>query len=723
LLLSDLKANGQVLLTDANIGGHLDLSGATLTDRTDHLALHARHLRVAGDLDFGHGFTAEGNVDLSYARVDQSLFLSGHFSEPEGVALMAQAITVSHDIYGQTFTAQGEVILQRARIGNNLNFNGSRFVNKRGTALSLEEARVGADLDLKGTFTGKVVLGLTQIGGELYAQQATFDNAGGVAIDARQITVTGDILLNNATIHGPMFLNNAHIGGNLDAIGASIIGGSIRISDPRITLQRVSLFASGATVDGSIMLIGFHGDGTVFLPQVTVGGVFNASNARLKGAGGDVGVLFSGAIHSVGAVALVASYSSFSSDIYLNGITTQGSVLFDHSHIAGNLFSLRGRFTNTAYAPLSNRLRSQTPLGALNVSDATVQGCIVLEDEFRADGGVDLYNTRLGCVEAADALFANSHGPALDLTNADVRGSVSLNNGVTTHNAVSLHDASVQGDLDITAAALRSGSLLDAAGLTVKGAFVWMNLPPDRSVVIDLDHAHVGTLVDQVSSWPSRGNLYLDGFIYGRIASRSPKDAPTRLSWLNLQNRDNGFIAQPYSQLAGVLRDNGDEDGSKQVHVAMENARREHARLDRTARLEGYILWRTIGYGYYPFQALWGVAGFILCGYLLFKFGYMANAMVPCNDEHAYAYFVANGEPPPYYPSFSPLLFSIDSFLPILNLSRHTVYWIPNHNRTLGVVRRTLGLWLHLWLYIQIIAGWVITTLFVLGLTGIIRGM
>jgi len=50
-----------------------------------------------------------------------------------------------------------------------------------------------------------------------------------------------------------------------------------------------------------------------------------------------------------------------------------------------------------------------------------------------------------------------------------------------------------------------------------------------------------------------RGNLYLDGFIYGRMVygqtAGVPGDAETRLRWLNLQP-GKPFAPQPYLQLA-----------------------------------------------------------------------------------------------------------------------------------------------------------------------------
>jgi hypothetical protein len=71
---------------------------------------------------------------------------------------------------------------------------------------------------------------------------------------------------------------------------------------------------------------------------------------------------------------------------------------------------------------------------------------------------------------------------------------------------------------------------------------------------------------------------------------------------------------------------------------------------------------------------------------------------------------------------FSPLAYSVDAFLPILNLHQED-YWLPNATKNsdaywcyfqCGRVLR----W-YLWFHIGI--GWIFTTLFVAGLSGLIR--
>ena len=61
------------------------------------------------------------------------------------------------------------------------------------------------------------------------------------------------------------------------------------------------------------------------------------------------------------------------------------------------------------------------------------------------------------------------------------------------------------------------------------------------------------------------------------------------------------------------------------------------------------------------------------------------------------------------YPAFRPLAFSADAFLPLVNLHQES-YWTPKD----GLVKK-------LYLPFHILAGWVITTLAAVSVTGLVR--
>jgi len=255
--------------------------------------------------------------------------------------------------------------------------------------------------------------------------------------------------------------------------------------------------------------------------------------------------------------------------------------------------------------------------------------------------------------------------------------------------------------------------------------------------VSDLRNAVVEVLIDDEASWPAAGNLHLDGFVYGRI-SAGPTDAETRLKWLALQPES---TPQPYRQLAKVLREMGDDRGARKVLYEMECRRR--AQEDKTwySRLWGRVLWATIGYGLYSRRALGWLVSLTLLGTLLFGLGYLGGSMAPTERE-AYACFEKQGWPPRHYQQFNPLVYSLENSVPLLRLGQDSV-WAPNpgpreqeyHGAVNFAPFKWLGRWsgkylpawhtapwlLRCYRWLQIVSGWMLATLFVAGVTGVVR--
>jgi hypothetical protein len=152
----------------------------------------------------------------------------------------------------------------------------------------------------------------------------------------------------------------------------------------------------------------------------------------------------------------------------------------------------------------------------------------------------------------------------------------------------------------------------------------------------------------------------------------------------------------------------------------MENSRRKFGNLNYLTWLWQWILRLTIGYGYRPWYALLWSIGVVAFGWVLFWSGYRAGAITP-TDKDAYARFENyycpadnHGEPPPYYPRFSSLVYAVDTFLPIITFGQKD-HWTPNSSAGAD------GAWLRRYLWMHIGLGWLLTTLFVAGLTPIVR--
>jgi len=165
------------------------------------------------------------------------------------------------------------------------------------------------------------------------------------------------------------------------------------------------------------------------------------------------------------------------------------------------------------------------------------------------------------------------------------------------------------------------------------------------------------------------------------------------------------------------------------VSIAKEEQHREFGGMNRFRRAWNFMLDVTIGYGHRPLRALWWIFGFVFLGAALFRWGYHARIVTP-TDEAAYQVFVKTGAAPPHYPPFNAVVYSLENFLPVVDLNQGN-YWRPNPRHRRGgelhmagasldpaAVPGTLLRW---YLWIHILAGWTLTPLLFAGLSGIVR--
>jgi hypothetical protein len=333
-------------------------------------------------------------------------------------------------------------------------------------------------------------------------------------------------------------------------------------------------------------------------------------------------------------------------------------------------------------------------------------------------------------LDCSRGTFRNSSGRALSADRIKVKGTVSLQGGF--QGEVRLLAAQIGADLNCAGSTVNE---VDAENAAISGIFFWGDIKQPEASVLDLRNASAGSIIDDRNSWPKRGNLLLDGFVYQRFSGDvTPKDADTRLKWLALQD---GFTPQPYCQLAKVLRETGDDDGARRVLYEME--RRVHgqagpgwfeAAWNRTwSWIAGQLspVWRwvlkwSIGYGQYPSRALGLLVGMTIIGALLFHIGYTQGYMTP-TDHAAYDYFKKLAGPPSYYEQFSSVVYSLENSVPLLKFGQDSA-WTPNPApQTWSRLPwwLTIPTLLRLLRRFQIISGWMLATLFVAGVSGIVR--
>jgi len=314
---------------------------------------------------------------------------------------------------------------------------------------------------------------------------------------------------------------------------------------------------------------------------------------------------------------------------------------------------------------------------ALNFGSVSVKGAIVLGNGFTAKGAVRAIGAQInGNFECEGGNFNNpslpgvsGSGNALNAGGVVIKGSCFLRNGFRAEGGVNLTSAQIGRDLDCTRARFGGGLLLPR--LTVGGNLFWRSIVDPHVSRLELTSASVGAFDDDDASYPVQGNLSLDGFVYGRI-SRISTGTKGRLRWLGLQS---SFVPQPYRQLAKILRVEGDDMGGRRVLCEMERLRRihENSKRGRVARSLGSawstVLRVTIGYGFHPARSLWCLAALVLLGTAIFGTGYAAGSISP-TEKVAYGSFKHNGELPPNYNRFNPLVFSLENAFPLIRLGQ-----------------------------------------------------
>lgn len=497
---------------------------------------------------------------------------------------------------------------------------------------------------------------------------------------------------------GEVRLPGARIGGNLDCDGGSFENPAL----PGAPDSGLALVADGAIVNGAVFLRnGFNAVGEVRLLGAQIGGYLDCMNAtfrnppqgQFKGSG----------------IALNADGMLVKGSVFLRtGFLADGEVRLLGAQIEGNL--------DCTNATISNPGRPDTSDGghALNADRAVVEGGVFLRNGFRADGEVRLLGAQIGgdldCNGGkfkAPLYAGDSRNRALSAHTVTVRGNVFLHDGFHTEGEVGFPGAQIAGNLECTWGMFHGALNLESA--SIRGVLFWRNIADPERARLCLMNASVGVLADDIKSWPVHCNLELDGFVYERI-SIGPKDAKTRLEWLA---RQESFAPQPHRQLAKVLRDEGDDAGARLVLIKMEDERRRKEDQGWLTRTWNLILRLTIEYGYSPGRALRLLAALVLVGTIFFWVGYHDGSMVP-TDANAYSRFEKDRQLPPQYDRFHALIYSMENSFPLVKLGQIDRWQPdPNQHTFAGILR-----WFR---WLQILLGWVLATLFVAGVTGIVR--
>jgi hypothetical protein len=735
------EAGGEVRLFGAEIGRNLDCEGGSFKNSSGP-ALNAEAAKIGGAALLRKNprasaetplFEAEGEVRFFGAEIAANLeCIGGSFKNPKGFALNTAGANIGGAaLLDRGFHAEGEVIFYGAQVGGNLSCEGGSFTNSAGPALNAEAAKIGGAVLLRRNpgapafeAEGEVRLFGAEIGRNLDCEGGSFKNPKGFALNAEAARIGGAAFLRKnlrASALAPSF----EAEGEVRFFGAEIAaaldcsGGTFK--NPR----GFALNANGVKIGGTAFLQnGFHAEGEVVLFGGQVGGRFSCEGGSFKS---QIGPALNAEGAKIGGAALLRKNPKAS--VEAPSFEAEGEVRFFGAEIGRDLDCDSGAFKN--------------PRGlALNVAAARIGGAALLRQNpfagarapaFEADGEVSFFGAEIGRnLECVGGSFKNSPACALNLEDATIRGSVLLGNDFRAHGWVQLRRTAIGGDFNIV-----GSKILDDTKMNLSGA--------SCAVLIDVNENG-----DASESWPSDKKLMLDGFVYRRMSI--PGRAEHRLKWLRQQlptqvgHRRGGFRPQPYKHLAGVLRSQGQDAEAKAVLIGMAIDRRKWGGLGLPSRVWHWILWATIGNGYQPVRA--GLSFFVLwlVGAIVFSVAFDVGAMAP-SEKKARDEFLRDQPGLKNYEPFIPILYAIDSSLPIINFGQKDK-WQPFFATNLSeaakpdtqsrsptaacgpghtsecVKEPSASNWLIPWLNwfraIYIALGWILTTMFVAGVSGLV---
>ena len=424
--------------------------------------------------------------------------------------------------------------------------------------------------------------------------------------------------------------------------------------------------------------------------------------------------------------------------LFADGLTTRGSVNLRDGFFARREVRLMGANIGLNLDCTGGNFHSSNlDECALSADSLITKGSVNLRDGFSAEGEVRLLGASIGRkLDCSGGKFHNPGKYALSADDLTTKGDVNLRDGFSAEGEVRFSSASIGKNLDCAGGKFHNPNkcALSVEAGNISGSLLWWHITCEG--IANFAYARADVLVDAPDSWKSC-KVALNGFAYTRFVN--PMDASFRINWL--ANRPDGvdFSPLPYEQAAKVLFGMGHSTEAWDILHEKRRLEREHKQAPWWQRAWGQWIDALTDFVYRPWRTVGWTAGVVLAGAMLFWAANHCKQIVPhqpivlAKEEYQKAReagchpFDAARAAVPDYPGFNPLIFSLDVFVPLFNLHQES-YWAPNSGK--GDFFRWLtrgkgefeGWWLlTAWYWIEIMAGWLLSSLLLLSVTGLLR--
>jgi hypothetical protein len=771
-----------VVLLNAMIQGSLDLEGC-----------HVTRPLVFQRCKFSPIEAAQAAVSLRDATLKRVAFYECHIAG----ALKADRVVIESAMFITGTTLDGELRLRGANIGEALAMDSIKINHPGDTAVLADGMRLGGPWVLRAAeIAGEVRFASARIGGGLLWEDAKIQNNkiavagdGAVcngpwvlrraaiqgafrlrgmsvkAIDAQQMKITApaegfnargaeigsDLILDGATIKGGLLLGRTRVTGELSGKGADIAGVG----------QDWAIAANGVIVGQGIALANARLKGGFMLAGARIEQGINASNVKIESSGRAVEA---DTMHVGGN--WIMRGGDITGNVRFAGARVEGQVAFTECTIRGG-------------GDLAIRADGAHIGGGWFMGRATIEG-LVRFPSARVGNEMRLRGTRITV----------SSGPALFASGVTIAREFVLDGGFSSSGGIVLDRAEIDGTLDLTGSRIKSAALgrdgaapqkthdemlsarYDPVALSLVDArldrLVMPDTTEDRSQgVIDLSRAHVGSYEDAAAAWPppaSRRSRYdhndldhlvLDGFVYEHLETptglppqsgraRRAGAARMRIRWLEAQSRNDliqHFKPQAWVHLSRRLAAQGYHDDAREIAIERRRRHRRSASVTRGARLQSWLLDVFALYGFNPWRTVVWMTLFVGLFAGVWWWAAQGCERDSCKDETVYAmslkgnYGQDDKSAEEKYPGFSPLAYSLDVFLPFVNLG-YKEHWRPR--TSYGVIAEvplpgaelhgqqsltvTVGGFLYLLYVTEMLVGLILASLAVTGFAGILRG-
>ena len=472
---------------------------------------------------------------------------------------------------------------------------------------------------------------------------------------------------------GTLRLDGAEINGDLDCTGGSFFATAFSREQQQNPLQKdlYAISADGIKVGADIRFDPdedknerFAAHGMVSLISAHIGGDFNCRQAEFD---------FSG-----------------EEPLIADGIVVEGTTFFEKSTSNGTL-----RFV------LAN----------------LKQGFYLSEAKFETGGGCRSWTEK---EDSAAALELGGPSCGIYAPNAQISGTFlwekveKTTDGNLKPNSFSLFILGAKADrIEDDEMSWSALDLFEVMGCEY-GSFVKLSDADTKWRLRELDRQYAK--INIMSGKPDLALAWMR--IRRRLSCRlSPKELESISDQLDDTVRK--FKPQPYVELAKTFRAAGYEAAARNVLVRLERNK---------TRCSGFAFWHQfwrysldifLRYGYAPFRPVVYVLLWAIVSAVVFHNGYGAEQILPSKDNQAGEMSTSKLIPPLVNPTpdppvaFNSIVYAVDTLVPIVDLNQ-------KKNWTISTARAgTSGL--ALLLIFNTFFGWLMTTLFAAGVTGLLR--